>query len=32
MIAAFAQRLTDRLDAERSGYSADLAGFDFIHV
>ena len=42
--AAFAQRLTDRLDAERSGYSADSdggageasaadpAGFDIIHV
>ena len=42
--AAFAQRLTDRLDAERRGYSADSdgdareastadpAGFDFIHV
>ena len=42
--AAFAQRLADRLDAERSGYSADSdgdareasaadpAGFDFIHV
>ena len=42
--AAFAQRLTDRLDAERSGYSADSDGdareasaadsarFDIIHV
>ena len=42
--AAFAQRLADRLDAERSGYSADSggdareasaadpAGFDIIHV